>query len=63
MKRGYGVERLLGTNDEHGRTRRKPESWARGLRTVNPRVIDERAFMNSIRNSSLASPKLARVRP
>ena len=39
---------------------RKPESWSKGLRTVDPGVIDERAFMNAIRNGSLASPKLAR---
>jgi len=30
---------------------RKPESWSKGLRTVDPGVIDERAFMNAIRNA------------
>src|SRR5215469_6807233 len=37
-----------------------PKAGQKGLRTVDPAVIDERAFMNAIRNGSLASPKLAR---
>ena len=58
MKPGYGGKRLL----RHQMTTRPDPTQARklgkGSPDCEPGVIDERAFMNAIRNGPLASPKL-----